>query len=317
MPRFRTLVTSPHFGLTVSYAIIAGILPAIAVWQLKNGGSFFFAYAHLFIYPICFGPFVVWLLVNPTKYLFEVNPGSRIRWTVLGPAAAIALIITVADGTSGNHALWELSDSASDQTLHDHFMNPSTEKKEKKLYAETINKQVGHIQNWSLARYFYLISMLVQTFVLFTFFSVLGHIALHTPEDLERTPKKRSSIVRLALGYLSCLIWLGLRLIFLYTEKYRLYDSGSETFLPGNLFIYCLFALALVYIILALFVAYGKIVEAAITTVFGVGPIVVAIFGIFHTESLPKLREIDPFNYAFAIAMIVIIAIPYLHRNND
>ena len=175
----------------MSYAIIAGILPAIAVWQLKNGGSFFFVYAHLFIYPICFGPFVVWLLVNPTKYLFEVKPGSKIRWAVLGPAAAIALIVTVADGTRGNHALWELSDSASDQRLHGHFMNPSTDKKEKKKehYAETINERVGHIQNWSLARYFYLISMLVQTFVLFTFFSVLGHIALHTPEDLEG-PKK-------------------------------------------------------------------------------------------------------------------------------
>ena len=237
-----------------------------------------FAYAHLFLFPVFFGPFVVFLLVPVASYVLCTPEIRRHRKAVAVLIVLLTLLVTVADGFFGNHAIWEISDAVTTESMSSHFKEPSPDTAEG--YADSINSHIHIVGDWSLVRYLYLVSLFVQTFVMLTFFLVLSVLALHDPENSAEAVRKQSLTIRMGLGYVFCLTWLILRLAFVFTEKARLYPS-AETLTIGNAVILGLFGLAFLYLVVMLWIKYHKIPEAISTILSVSGLTTVAVVKLF------------------------------------
>lgn len=343
--------------IALLYWMIAGVIPISCILLEFGGElGFNYArfYSPLFIYPLIFGVCSVYLSLRSISYFFNLPDSQRFNLplsAILLFILTLSIVITSVE-YSGLPAIWEVKKTAIESTIAnmrgknqfitswdkfvEHFReHPGIPKRDEfdkisewkdevkriKLARNEFNNIIvstsQNVQNWSITKYFYLVSFFFQQLALFCLFLTISFISIPRFQEYQQTEPDR---LRKHLIWLSCslsfsLAWLFMRLPF-DADKLKLYgpdltSTGAATFVIGLMYV-----LAMIYLTIKLWFSYREKFQVIYNIIF-------AMLGFtatfYSTQSGLNFlgSNASPQNYIMCVIAIPIILFPWYFAYKD
>lgn len=278
------------------------------------------AYSPLFIYG-CLVGFLLPLYIIPAYGFFKTSirygKSKRALKRFVIAAICVAVLVAIADFFGGDAAIWEIK-PPKHQAFVNHFVNAdkNTSIEAKTAYKEGITNTLGEgVSNWSLIRYSYFFSVLIEAFFLNVFFYLCFlYYAFRRAlkfEDAQEFYKRGNGLI---ISSLLVFIWVILR-ISNGLEKSKLYPSINlhvAEIAVGVLNIMCLFAVVLARLNNK---KIRKVAEDIFWLLAALGISISSIFTLLNKESLPDYfgKKAVLANYlVFPVVFLLLYAAYYI-----
>ncbi len=342
----------------------------------EEGFTYASFYSPLYFYPLIFGPIAVFFFLRPVFFLFSLPKNQRFnlgRQGLLGFILVMTLIVSFLEFSS-NPAVWEVKKVAIVDTIntfnsstpnreisqwadfYHHFLNHPEDPKNddfdsvkeannererlsavREEFNEIIVTASKSIRNWSVTRWFYFLSFLIQLLAVFFEFMTISFISMPRFQeqfvarenwDIALIDKTQNSLPRQSgewllrkhLILLSCslmftLAWLYMRIPF-DIDKMNLYGVDLISISASTMVIGVFYVLAAVYITIRLFITYDEKMPAFLNAI-GV------VLGAFVTVLSSQINgnvlgsEATPQNYLALLITVVIVLFPWYVAYRD
>ena len=229
-------------------------------------------YSHFFLYPFFFGWISVTLITISLPFLIDLlRRWNRLAHFWVG-IVVFSLSTLIVDLPSQNIAPWEISPNIikDDASILSHFSIPSTEEH---TIQERINFQTKMIEivepmsNWSLFRWYYPVSLFLQSFALITGLFVCGLlINYRISSNFVNSERFRVALTSSAAALLVGLLYSLMRFAFS-SQKTKFYPSESNP--AVDWVIMGLFIVAILFSIACFWTWLGEHLAGIISFVLG------------------------------------------------
>jgi hypothetical protein len=188
-------------------------------------------YSPLFLYAIIIGFLLPYFLIPAYAYFKTVQFNDRINKTkkgIIKVALGISIVVGFSDFFGGEPAIWEVRPPHHESFIS-HFLaaNNTTDKAEKINYKNGIKECLQTINHWSITRFSYIFSVIIEGFFLnLFFFMCFFYSTLRRPLRDNNETEYNKHINGLVISSLLIFGWLLLRAMNS-TEKTKLYPDAD------------------------------------------------------------------------------------------
>lgn len=324
-------------------------------------------YSPLYFYPLIFGFIAVYFMLRPISFLFGLEKSHRFnlrRRDLLVFILTMTLMISILE-FNGNPAIWEVKESAIIETINGlnssntsrninnenefiaHFINPPLDpvddrleaavelKRQKEEIAKTreefneiITVASKKIQNWSITKYFYFVSFIIQLaavffeFIAISFMSIpkfrdqyLAGLDEDSPQRKSREAQLRKYLILLSCSLTFTLAWLYMRIPF-DADKTNLYGIGLISISASTIVIGSVYVISMIYITIRLLFTYGETFQVVLNVISASAGILATYISVQATENILG-SDATLQNYASMAIATAIVLYPWYVAYRD